>query len=59
MPPLLQGDAAMAGFYLNELCLRLSPRATALQPELHLTYARAHERLRAGTAGLAAARRFG
>ena len=24
--PLLQGDAAMAGFYLNELCLRLSPR---------------------------------
>lgn len=45
--PLLQGDAAMAGFYLNELCLRLSPRL-APQPELHLAYARARERLRAG-----------
>lgn len=43
--PLLHGDAALAGFYLNEVCLRLSPRL-APQPELHLAYARARERLR-------------
>ncbi len=45
--PMLQGDAAMAGFYLNELCLRLAPRL-APQQELHLAYAFARERLRAG-----------
>jgi DNA repair protein RecO (recombination protein O) len=45
--PLLQGDAALAGFYLNEVCLRLSPRM-APQPELHLAYAMTRERLRAG-----------
>lgn len=45
--PLLQGDAAMAGFYLNELCLRLAPRM-APQQELHAAYAGARERLRAG-----------
>ena len=44
--PVLQGDAALAGFYLNEVCLRLSPRM-APQPELHLAYAKARERLRA------------
>ena len=49
--PLLQGDAAMAGFYINELCLRLAPRL-APQPELHLAYAMVRERLRA-TAPLA------
>jgi len=42
--PLLQGDAAMAAFYLNELCLRLAPRQDP-QPELHLAYARARARL--------------
>lgn len=45
--PLLHGDAAMAAFYLNELCLRLAPRQ-APQPELHLAYAVTRERLRAG-----------
>lgn len=45
--PLLQGDAAMAAFYLNELCLRLAPRQDP-QPELHAAYAQARERLRAG-----------
>lgn len=45
--PLLQGDAAMAGFYLNELCLRVAPRL-APQPELHAAYARVRERLRHG-----------
>jgi|SRR5690606_1799176 len=46
-PPPLQGDAAMAAFYLNELCLRLAPRQ-APQPELHAAYATTRERLRAG-----------
>ncbi|HWS77100.1 MAG TPA: DNA repair protein RecO [Thermomonas sp.] len=45
--PLLQGDAAMAAFYLNELCLRLAPRQDP-QPELHAAYGAARERLRAG-----------
>ena len=45
--PLLQGDAAMAAFYLNELCLRLAPRHDP-QPELHAAYGLARERLRAG-----------
>ena len=43
--PRLQGDAAMAGFYLNELCLRLAPRL-APQVELHAAYAAAREHLR-------------
>jgi len=45
--PRLQGDAAMAGFYLNELCLRLAPRM-APQPELHAAYAGTREHLREG-----------
>ena len=45
--PLLQGDAAMAAFYLNELCLRLAPRQDP-QPELHAAYAATRERLRDG-----------
>ncbi|MES2857558.1 MAG: DNA repair protein RecO [Pseudomonadota bacterium] len=45
--PLLQGDAAMAGFYLNELCLRLSQRMSP-QQDLYVAYASARERLRAG-----------
>ena len=42
--PLLRGDATMAGFYLNELCLRLAPRQDP-QPELHAAYAVTRERL--------------
>ncbi len=45
--PLLQGDAAMAAFYVNELCLRLAPRHDP-QPELHAAYAQVRECLRAG-----------
>ena len=45
--PLLHGDAAMAAFYVNELCLRLAPRHVP-QPELHAVYAQLRERLRAG-----------
>ncbi|MFT4178049.1 MAG: DNA repair protein RecO [Thermomonas sp.] len=55
--PLLHGDAAMAAFYLNELCLRLAPRL-APQPELHMAYAQARERLRAGEALAWTLRRF-
>ena len=44
--PLLHGDAAMAAFYINELCLRLAPRHDP-QAELHAAYARLRERLRA------------
>ena len=43
--PLLQGDAALAAFYVNELCLRLVPRQ-APHPELHAVYALVRERLR-------------
>jgi DNA repair protein RecO (recombination protein O) len=45
--PLLQGDAAMAAFYVNELCLRLAPRHDP-QAELHAAYAQVRECLRAG-----------
>lgn len=45
--PLLRGDATMAAFYLNELCLRLAPRQDP-QPELHAAYASTRERLRLG-----------
>jgi DNA repair protein RecO (recombination protein O) len=44
--PLLHGDAAMAAFYINELCLRLALRHDP-QPELHAAYAQVRERLRA------------
>ena len=44
--PLLHGDAAMAAFYINELCLRLALRQDP-QAELHAAYARVRERLRA------------
>lgn len=47
--PLLTGEAALAGFYVNELCLRLAPRLAA-QPELHAAYADMRERLRSGEA---------
>jgi DNA repair protein RecO (recombination protein O) len=42
--PLLVGDAALAGFYLNELVLRLAPRHDPL-PELFDAYADARARL--------------
>lgn len=45
--PRLTGEAMMAGFYLNELTLRLTPRDDP-QPDLFTAYARARERLRAG-----------
>jgi len=45
--PRLAGDAMMAGFYLNELTLRLTPRDDP-QPDLFASYARTRERLRAG-----------
>ena len=45
--PRLIGDAALAGFYLNELTLRLAPRHDP-QPDLFAAYARVRERLRAG-----------
>jgi DNA repair protein RecO (recombination protein O) len=44
--PLLHGDATLAAFYINELCLRLAPRL-APQQELHASYAGVRERLRA------------
>lgn len=45
--PRLTGDAALAGFYLAELTLRLAPRQDP-QPDLFTAFARARERLRAG-----------
>lgn len=44
--PLLRGDAALAAFYINELCLRLAPRHVP-QWELYAVYAQVRERLRA------------
>ena len=55
--PLLHGDAVLAAFYLNELCMRLAPRQ-APQPELHAAYARVRARLRAGEALAWILRRF-
>ncbi len=43
--PRLAGQAMLAGFYINELCLRLTPRGDA-QPELFEAYAATRERLR-------------
>ena len=45
--PKLVGDASMAGFYLNELVLRLAPRGDPL-PELYAAYSRARARLGGG-----------
>ncbi|MFN7136002.1 MAG: DNA repair protein RecO [Thermomonas sp.] len=55
--PLLHGDAALASFYVNELCLRLAPRHVP-QPELYAAYAQVRERLRAGEALAWTLRRF-
>ncbi len=47
--PRLAGDAALAGFYVSELVLRLAPRHDP-HPELYAAYAGTRERLReAGT----------
>ena len=43
--PRLAGQAMLAGFYLNELCLRLTPRGDS-QPELFAAYAATRQRLR-------------
>ncbi|RPE81280.1 DNA repair protein RecO [Vulcaniibacterium tengchongense] len=45
--PRLAGEAMLAGFYLNELTLRLAPRHDP-SPELYAAYARARARLGAG-----------
>lgn len=55
--PLLAGAAALAGFYVNELCLRLAPRL-APQPELYGAYAMLRERLRSGEPLAWSLRRF-
>lgn len=44
--PRLLGDAMLAGFYINELTLRLTPRSEP-QPDLFVAYAITRERLRA------------
>ncbi|MDO5506077.1 MAG: DNA repair protein RecO [Pseudoxanthomonas suwonensis] len=55
--PLLQGEAALSAFYLNELTLRLAPRLDPL-PELYHAYARVRAALRAGMAPAWPLRRF-
>lgn len=55
--PLLQGEAMLAAFYVNELCLRLAPRQLP-QPELHAAYALLRERLRGGELLAWSLRRF-
>lgn len=55
--PRLAGDAVLAGFYLNELVLRLAPRHDPL-PELFDAYAQAREGLGQGGALAWTLRRF-
>lgn len=55
--PRLTGDAALAGFYINELVLRLAPRHDP-HPELYSAYAATRERLREGGALAWTLRRF-
>jgi DNA repair protein RecO (recombination protein O) len=55
--PQLAGDAALAGFYLNELVLRLAPRHDPL-PELFDAYGAARMRLGAGETLAWTLRRF-
>ncbi len=50
--PRLQGDAALAGFYVNELMLRLAPRQDP-RPELYALYAEVRARLPDADAPLA------
>ncbi len=55
--PRLTGDAALAGFYVNELVLRLAPRHDP-HPELYSAYAAMRERLRGGGSLAWTLRRF-
>lgn len=55
--PRLGGDTMLAGFYLNELVLRLAPRHDPL-PDLFHAYAAARERFRLGEALAWTLRRF-
>lgn len=55
--PQLAGDATLAGFYLNELVLRLAPRHDPL-PELFDAYGAARARLGAGDSLAWTLRRF-
>lgn len=50
--PRLSGEGALAGFYLNELTLRLIPRSDAL-PTVHAAYARTRDLLGEASAQLA------
>ena len=55
--PRLAGDAMLAGFYINELLLRLAPRQDPL-PELYDAYARVRQRLSANEPLAWSLRRF-
>lgn len=55
--PLLAGEAMLAGFYLNELVLRLAPRLDP-HPELYAAYRLVRERLRAADSLAWTLRRF-
>ena len=55
--PQLTGDAALAGFYVNELVLRLAPRNDP-QPELFAAYGMVRLRLGAGESLAWSLRRF-
>jgi len=57
VPPPLTGEVALAGFYVNELCLRLVPRQVP-QPELYTAYACLRARLHAGEPLAWSLRRF-
>ena len=55
--PLLAGDAALAGFYVNELVLRLAPRGDP-HPELYAAYGEVRARLGRGEPVAWTLRRF-
>lgn len=55
--PRLQGEAMLAGFYINELVLRLAPRHDPL-PELYEAYASVRSRLGSGEPLAWSLRRF-
>ncbi|TDK26024.1 DNA repair protein RecO [Luteimonas aestuarii] len=55
--PRLTGDAMLAGFYVNELMVRLAPRQDP-QPDLYALYGQVRARLRAGSGVAWTLRRF-
>lgn len=55
--PRLSGDAMLAGFYVNELVMRLAPRQDPL-PELYACYGQMRQRLGAGESLAWTLRRF-